>query len=172
MNMVGTPWRRCSAPPATVCRTASGSKPSPGIDHGRAVGDAGEVAQHHAEAVVERHGDAQPVVSVSRMRLADEEAVVEDVVVGQRGALGSAGGAAGELDVDRRRRTGACPRARPAGALLAARWHRAIVVEGEHAGRRCRRSGSRSPGSAAWRVAACRARQWSSSGASSRSMAR
>ena len=39
--------------------------------------------------------------SASRMRLADEEAVVEDVVVRQRRALGRAGGAAGELDVDR-----------------------------------------------------------------------
>ena len=34
-------------------------------------------------------------------RPGDEEAVVEDVVVGQRRALGKAGGAAGELDVDR-----------------------------------------------------------------------
>ncbi len=33
--------------------------------------------------------------------LADEEAVVEDVVVGQGGTLGKPGGAAGELDVDR-----------------------------------------------------------------------
>ena len=33
-----------------------------GIDHGGAVGDAGQVAQHHAEAVVERHRDAQAVV--------------------------------------------------------------------------------------------------------------
>ena len=34
-------------------------------------------------------------------RLADEEAVVEDVVVRQRRAFGKAGGAAGELNVDR-----------------------------------------------------------------------
>ena len=39
------------------------SKPSAGIDHGRAVGDAGEVAHHHAEAMVERHGDADPVAA-------------------------------------------------------------------------------------------------------------
>ena len=36
------------------------------IDHGGAVGDAGEVAQHHAEAVIERHRDADLVLSVSR----------------------------------------------------------------------------------------------------------
>ncbi len=62
--------------------------------------DAGEIAQHHAEAVVERHGDAQPVLLGQPHRLPDEEAVVQDVVVGQRGALGVARGAAGELDVD------------------------------------------------------------------------
>ena len=33
--------------------------------------------------------------------LADEEAVVENIVVGQRGTLGQTGGAGGELDVDR-----------------------------------------------------------------------
>ena len=39
--------------------------------------------------------------SVKSLGFADEIAVVEDVVVGQRGALGRASGAAGELDVDR-----------------------------------------------------------------------
>ena len=39
--------------------------------------------------------------SVNRIASADEEAVVEDVVVGEGGALGKAGRAAGELDVDR-----------------------------------------------------------------------
>ena len=34
-----------------------------GIDHGRAVGDAAQVAHHHAEAVVERHRNAQPVAA-------------------------------------------------------------------------------------------------------------
>ena len=31
------------------------------IDHGGAMGDAGEIAQHHAEAVIERHRNADAV---------------------------------------------------------------------------------------------------------------
>ena len=38
-----------------------------GIDHGAAMGDAGEVAQHHAEAVVERHRDADLVVGAETL---------------------------------------------------------------------------------------------------------
>ena len=72
-----------------------------GEDHAGAVGDRGEIAQHHAEAVIERHRDAQPVLRREPHRLADEEAVVEDVVMGERRAFGKAGGARGELDVDR-----------------------------------------------------------------------
>ena len=59
------------------------------------------VAEHHAEAVVEGHRDADPVLLGVAAALANEEAVVEDVVVGQGGALGEAGGPAGVLDVDR-----------------------------------------------------------------------
>ena len=57
--------------------------------------------EHHAEAVVERHRDADPVLPGVAAALADEEAVVEDVVVRQRRALGEAGRPAGVLDVDR-----------------------------------------------------------------------
>ena len=71
------------------------------IDHGGAVGHAAEVAHHHAEAVVERHRDDQPVPVGEAQQLGGEVAVVEDVVVAERGALGIAGGAAGVLDVDR-----------------------------------------------------------------------
>ncbi len=60
-----------------------------------------EVAHHHAEAVVERHRDADPVIGGVSAALADEVAVVEDVVVRQRRTLGEAGSAAGVLDVDR-----------------------------------------------------------------------
>ena len=70
-------------------------------DHAGAVGDAAEVAHDHAEAVVERHGDADAVVLRVAAQLADEEPVVEDVVVAERRALGEAGGAARVLDVDR-----------------------------------------------------------------------
>ena len=56
---------------------------------------AAEVAHHHAEAVVERHRHADAVLArCSAQPLADEVAVVEDVVVRERRALGEAGGAA------------------------------------------------------------------------------
>ena len=69
--------------------------------HAGAVGDAGEVAQHHAEAMIIGHRNAQAIVGREAHGLADEIAVVQDVVVGQRRALGRAGGSRGELDVDR-----------------------------------------------------------------------
>ena len=62
---------------------------------------AGQHAQDHAEAVVERHRDADAVRLGEPHRLADEEPVVQDVVVRERGALRRARRAAGELDVDR-----------------------------------------------------------------------
>ena len=71
-----------------------------GIDHGRAMGQAAEIAHHHAEAVIERHGNAQPVVGREPEPAGHEVAVVQDVVVAERGALGVPGGARGELDVD------------------------------------------------------------------------
>ena len=61
---------------------------------------AGEIAQHHAEAVIQRHWDAEPVLGRQLHRLADEEAVVEDAVMRQRRALRRTSGARGELDVD------------------------------------------------------------------------
>ena len=80
---------------ATVSQHRQRVEASAGIDHGRAVGEAGEVAHHHAEAVVERHRDAQAVARHEPDRLADEEAVVEDVVVDSVAPSGSAGGAGG-----------------------------------------------------------------------------
>jgi len=76
-------------------------EPFRGADHAGAVGDTGEVAQHHSETVVIRHRNAQPVVRRQAHRPADEIAVVDDVVMSQRGALRRPGGAGGELDVDR-----------------------------------------------------------------------
>ena len=72
-----------------------------GIDHGRAERDGSEIAHHHAEAVIERHRNADAVVFRQPHRAADEIAVVEDVVVRQRHALRRARGAAGELNIDR-----------------------------------------------------------------------
>lgn len=71
------------------------------VDHGRAVGDAAEVAHHHAEAVIQRHRDHQAVFRAESEAFADHVAVVEDVVVAEGGALGEAGGTGGVLDVDR-----------------------------------------------------------------------
>ncbi|KPQ27789.1 MAG: hypothetical protein HLUCCX14_13620 [Marinobacter excellens HL-55] len=70
------------------------------VDHGGAVGNAAQVAHHHAEAVVQGHGDHQAVVLGQALAFAHKIAVVEDVVVGEGGAFGVAGGAGGELDVD------------------------------------------------------------------------
>ena len=72
-----------------------------GEHHRRAVRDARQIADHHAEAMIERHRDAHLVALGEAHRLAEEEAVVQDVVVRQRRALRRAGGARGELDVDR-----------------------------------------------------------------------
>ena len=72
-----------------------------GREHHRcAMRDRGEIAQHHAEAVIERHRDADAVARRETHRRAGEVAVVEQVVVGERRAFGRAGGAAGELDID------------------------------------------------------------------------
>ena len=72
-----------------------------GIDHGGAERDGGEVAHHHAEAMIERHRNADAVLLGQAHRAADEIAVVEDVVMRQRHALRRSRGAAGELDIHR-----------------------------------------------------------------------
>ncbi len=71
-----------------------------GDDHGGAMREAGHVAQHHAEAMVEGHRNADPVALGQLHGVADKAAIVGHVVVAQLGALGLAGGAAGVLDVD------------------------------------------------------------------------
>jgi hypothetical protein len=76
-------------------------EPGAGIDHRRAVRQAAQVPEDHPEAVVERDGDHQSIPLGEVQQLRGEEAVVEDVVVTERGALGKPGGAARELDVDR-----------------------------------------------------------------------
>ena len=62
MNIVGTPYRAVQRSAWTVSMTASGIVAFARDDHARAVRRAGEVAQHHAEAVIEGHGDAHPVL--------------------------------------------------------------------------------------------------------------
>ena len=100
MNMVGTPCSPVQRSASTASSVADRVEALRRANHRRAVGDASQIAQHHAEAMIIGHRDAQPVVRRQPHRLADEIAVVEDVVVGQRRALGRAGGAGGELDVD------------------------------------------------------------------------
>ncbi len=65
------------------------------------MGQAAEIADHHAKAVVERHRNAYPVVLGEVYRPGDEKSVVQNIVVAERGALWEAGRAAGELDVYR-----------------------------------------------------------------------
>ena len=68
--------------------------------HGRAMRDASQVAQHHAETVVQGHGNAQAVAFRQAHGYTDEKAVVQDIVVRQGGALRRARGAGRELNVD------------------------------------------------------------------------
>ena len=69
--------------------------------HRRALRDAAQHAHHHAETVVERHRNAQGVLLGQPDAVGDEARIVDDVAVGERGALGRAGSAGGELDIDR-----------------------------------------------------------------------
>ena len=75
-------------------------EPAARDDGRRAVAERVQVSDHHAEAVVERHRNHHAVVLRVPQQLADRVAVVEDVVVGQGGALGEARGARGVLQVD------------------------------------------------------------------------
>ena len=71
------------------------------IDERRAVRQRAEIGHHHAEAMVERHWHANLVLLGQPDRLADEEAIVENVAVGERRAFRIARRARSELDVDR-----------------------------------------------------------------------
>ena len=61
MNIVGTPCNAVQRSCATALQSVQRTEMRRGQNHRRAVRHAGEVSQHHAEAVIERHGDAQPV---------------------------------------------------------------------------------------------------------------
>ena len=60
-----------------------------------------QIAHHHAEAVVERHRNAHAVLFGVSDAVTDEVAVVEDVDVRERGALGESGGTRRVLNIDR-----------------------------------------------------------------------
>jgi hypothetical protein len=72
-----------------------------GKHHGGADGGTAEHAEHHAEAVIERHRNAKPVLGRQRHRFRGVARIIDDVEMGQRRSFGRAGCAAGELDVDR-----------------------------------------------------------------------
>src|SRR3546814_2135277 len=52
-----------------------------GIDHRRTVRHAGEISHHHAEAMIKRDGNAEPVARAQPRANADRRAIVEDVAV-------------------------------------------------------------------------------------------
>ena len=101
MNMDGTPCRAVQRMRRDCVQRSLGVEARCRKHHGRAGGYAGEDAEHHAEAVIQRYRNAEPVALAQPHRLRRVARVVDDVEVAQRGALGRAGGAAGELDVDR-----------------------------------------------------------------------
>ncbi len=100
MNMVGTPYRPVARFFGDGGQGQQRVEAVIGVDHGGAVGDAAQVAHHHAEAVVQRHRDHQTILRGEAQAFADHVTVIEDVVVTEGGALGEAGGAGGVLDID------------------------------------------------------------------------
>ena len=70
-----------------------------GNDHGGSVNGAGHVSQHHAEAVVEGHRNADTVPAGELHPLTHQVGVVDDVVVGEHGPLGITRGSGGVLDI-------------------------------------------------------------------------
>ena len=79
---------------------ASRLKAFSGIDHGGAMSKAREVTQDHAKTMVEGYRNTHFVFFREVQRFADEEAVIENVVVSEGGPLGESGGAARELNVN------------------------------------------------------------------------
>ena len=70
------------------------------VDHRRPRGHAAQVADAHAEAVVQRHRDAHPIGLRVAEPVGDGRPVVEDAVVGEGGALGQPRRPARVLNVD------------------------------------------------------------------------
>ena len=78
---------RCTARRRPPRASPPDRMPGSGDHHARAVTGGGQVSHDHAEAVIEGHRHADPVGLGVAADLPDEIAVVEDVVVGQGGAL-------------------------------------------------------------------------------------
>ena len=101
MNIVGTPYSARTALLSTRGERRRGIEARCRDHHRRAVRGAAEVAHHHPEAVVERHGDTEPVLLGETAVLAHEVPVVENVAVAECRSFGEAGRSARVLDVDR-----------------------------------------------------------------------
>ncbi|MCY1312077.1 hypothetical protein D9M70_624630 [compost metagenome] len=72
-----------------------------GNDHAGAVCHTGQIAQNHAEAVIERNRNTKPVLLTEPHRLANEETIIENIVMSERRPFGATCGATGELDINR-----------------------------------------------------------------------
>ena len=137
MNMVGTPCTAVQRSSAMAWSVASASKYSDGTTIAAPCATHTMIAQHHAEAVVEGHRDAQLILAGKPHALANQQAVVHKIVMAQQRAFGRAGGARGVLNVDgvvkfQRRGAG---RQGVGGNTLA---HLQQVAPGHHAGGRGR----------------------------------
>lgn len=82
---------------------AATSKPSQGCGTRRPVGDTAQVADDHAEAVVQRDGDDHAVAMGRPHGFRYKKCVVQDIVVAQGSAFQQARGALRVLNVDRDR---------------------------------------------------------------------
>src|SRR5262249_54065800 len=91
-----------------------------------------EVAEHHAETVIQRNGNTDAIAPGEALRFADEKTVVEEIVVGQRRTFRRAGRAARELNVDGVVELQLC-RARPQPVDTAAIPERSHIVERQDA---------------------------------------
>ena len=60
-----------------------------------------EIPHHHAKAVIQGHRHHQPVLLSEVHGRRHKVAIVEDIVMAQRGTLGKPRGATGVLNVDR-----------------------------------------------------------------------
>ncbi len=87
-------------------------------DHSCTVRETGQIADHHAKTVIQRHRNTHFVLGREAHHLAQEKAIVQNVVVRQGGALGHAGRPRSELDVDwlvKLQRLSQCGQSRPLG---------------------------------------------------------
>ena len=65
------------------------------------MGHAGKHRQYHAETVVKRYRNTEPVLIGKPHRLAGQKPIIENIAVGQSGTFGITRSTAGELNIDR-----------------------------------------------------------------------